>query len=403
MKFDFKAKTQDGGYKEGVINAASEESAVFALQKNGLLPVSVRKISSKNDLIKKILQYYDRVSEKELSVFFRQLAILIEARVPIVLSLTAIQEQTTNEYLFKIIGEMISDLEDGMAFSSSMEKHKDVFSALSINMIKAGETSGNLKKSIEHVAENIERSYNLTNKVKSAMIYPAVVLVVFFIVAFLVISFIVPNLVSVIKGLNVDIPWYTAFIIVISDFMKVYWWAVLIVIISIIGGILYYIRTEEGKREWDQVKINLPIFGPLFRYIYIVRFSENLAILLSGGIPIIKALGVTSSVVNNIVYEKVFLEAADEVKRGGNMSSVLRKSPIIPSMVSHMVKIGEDSGQIDSVLLHVASFFEEELNTITKNLSALIEPVLVVLIGLAVGFLAFAILMPIYNIAGQIN
>lgn len=403
MKFNFKAKTQEGGYKEGIINANSEEAAIFVLQKNGLLPVYIKKANEGNDILKTVLQYYDRVSEKEMSIFFRQLAILIEARVPIVISLTAIQEQTTNEFLSKVIGDMIHDLEDGMSFSSSMEKQKDVFSVLSINMIKAGETSGNLKKSIDHVADNIERNYNLATKVKSALIYPALVLIVFFIVAFLVVSFIVPNLVGVIKQLDAVIPWYTQIIIVISDFMEVYWWAVAIIIIGILSGVIYYIKTEEGKKEWDQVKIKLPIFGPLFRYIYITRFAENLAILLAGGIPIIKALTITSAVVNNIVYKKIFLEAAEEVKRGGNMSSVLRKNELIPSMVSHMVKIGEDSGQIDSVLLHVANFFEQEVEAITKNLSALIEPVLVVLIGLAVGFMAFAILMPIYNIAGQIQ
>jgi len=183
-----------------------------------------------------------------------------------------------------------------------------------------------------------------------------------------------------------------------------YWWAVAIIIIGIISGIIYYVRTKEGKVEWDQIKIKLPVAGAIFRYVYITRFSENLAVLLRGGIPIIRALTVVSGVINNVVYERVFLEAADEVRRGGNMSNVLsNNNQLIPPMVSQMVKIGEDSGQIDVVLDHVAKFYDQETEVMTRNLSTLLEPIIIVIIGVAVGFMAFSIIMPIYNIAGQIQ
>ncbi|MFA6160375.1 MAG: type II secretion system F family protein [Parcubacteria group bacterium] len=403
MKFNFKAKTQTGEYKEGVINASSKELAVTILQKNNLLPISVQSDEPENDFMKVFLKYYDRVTEKELVIFFRQLAILIEARVPIVTSLSAIKEQTSNEYLVKIVREMINDIEDGMSFSGSMEKHKDVFSNLSINIIKAGETSGNLKKSVDYVAENIERNYNLFMRVKSALTYPAMVLIVFLIIGFLVVSFIIPKLTAIIKEMNADVPWYTQVVITVGDFMAVYWWAIAIITIAFISGAMYYLNTEEGKKEWDQIKIKLPIVGPIFRYVYITRFAENLNVLLTGGIPIIRALTIVSSVINNVVYENIFLAAAEEVKRGGNMSTVLKKSSDIPPMVTHMIKIGEESGQIDSVLGHIAKFYDQETEIMTKNLSTLLEPILMVIIGIAVGFMAFAILMPIYNIAGQIK
>ena len=403
MKFKFKAKSPSGEDKEGIIDASSQESAVGILQKNNLLPISVIKDGQSPDLAKMILKYYDRVTEKELMVFFRQLSILIEARVPIVISLTAIVEQTSNKYFVKIVQEMINDIEDGMSFSASMERHKNVFSVLSINIIKAGETSGNLKKSIDYVAENIERNYNLSSRVKSALIYPAIVMVVFFIIGFLTVSFIIPKLTAIIKELNAVVPWYTQVVIIIGDFMSAYWWAVGILIMGIVGGMLYYIKTEEGKREWDQMKTKLPVVGVIFRYVYITRFAENLAILILGGIPILRALTVVSSVVNNVLYENIFLQAAEEVKIGGNMSTVFRKSPLIPPMVTHMIKIGEESGQIDSVLTHIAKFYDQETEMLTKNLSTLLEPVLMIIIGISVGFMAFAILMPIYNIAGQIQ
>jgi len=404
MKFNFKAKTQTGEYKEGTINASSKEAAIAVLQKNNFLPISLKTETQENSLTKTFLKYYDRVTAKELVVFFRQLSILVETRVPIVTSLTAIKEQSNNNYFIKIIQEMVNDIEDGASFSVAMEKHKNIFSNLSINIIRAGETSGNLKKAIDYVAENIERNYTLSSRVKSALIYPSIVLIVFFIVGFLVISFIIPRLTDVIKEISATVPWYTQIVITVGDFMAAYWWAVAIIIMGIIFGIIYYVRTEEGKVEWDQIKIKLPVAGIIFRYVYITRFSENLAILLRGGIPIIRALTIISGVINNVVYERIFLEAADEVKRGGNMSNVLsNNNQLIPPMVSHMIKIGEDSGQIDVVLDHVAKFYDQETEVMTRNLSTLLEPILIIIIGVAVGFMAFSILMPIYNIAGQIK
>ena len=403
MKFNFKAKTKTGEYKEGIINASSKELAVAILQKNDLLPISVREENAEGDLLKSFLKYYDRVVAKELVVFFRQLAILIEARVPIVVSLTAIEDQTPNVYFRKVIQEMINDIEDGMPFSSSMEKHKDVFSNLSINIIKAGETSGNLKKSITYVAENIERNYTLATKIRFALIYPILVLIVFFVIGFLVISFIIPKLTQIIKEMNADVPWYTQVVITVGDFMASYWWAVAIVIVTLVGVAWYYLNTEEGKREWDQIKIKLPIVGPIFRYVYITRFSENLEVLLTSGIPIIRALTIVSAVINNVVFEEIFLRATEEVRKGGNMSTVLRRSPDIPLMVTHMISVGEESGQIDAVLGHIAKFYDQETKIMIKNLSTLLGPLLMIIIGIAVGFMAFAILMPIYNIAGQIQ
>ncbi len=404
MKFNFKAKTQTGEYKEGIIDASSKDVAIAILQKNNLLPVNLRESGRKENSLKGLfLKYYDRVTQKDLIIFFRQLSILIEARVPIVTSLVAISEQNNSRYLIRVVREMVGDIEDGISFSSAMEKHKDVFSSLSINIIKAGETSGNLKKAIDYVAKNVERNYNLSRNIVSALIYPCIILVVFFIIGFLAITIIIPRLTRVIKDLNAEVPWYTHFVIILGDFMAAYWWAVAIIILGIFGGIIYYIKTEDGKKEWDRVKINLPIVGMLFRYVYITRFAENLAVLLIGGIPIIRAITVVSAVMNNVVYEAILLRAAEEVKKGGNMSTVLRRSPFIPVMVTHMIKIGEDSGQVDTVLEHIAKFYEQEAEVMAKNLSTLIEPILMVIIGISVAFMAFSILMPIYNIAGQIK
>jgi type IV pilus assembly protein PilC len=402
MKFKFKAKTKTGEANEGIVNAINKDAAAAILQKNELFPINIEEFRE-STLEKTFSKYYDRVTDKELVVFFRQLAILIEARVPIVTALTAISEQTSGNFLKIVLAEAIRDIEDGITLSDAFSKHKEVFSVLSVNIIKAGEASGNLKKSVEYVADNIERNYTLTGKVKSAMMYPIIVMVVFFIIGFLVVTLIIPKLTVMIKDLDAEVPWYTNLIIHIGDFMAVYWWAVLVIIGGIISGITYYLNTVDGRREWDQIKLKLPIIGVMFRYVYITRFSENLAVLLSGGIPIIKAITIVSAVIGNSVYEELFLRTAESVKRGENMSDVLSKSPLIPPMVSHMIKIGEDSGQIDSVLGHITKFYGQEVELMAKNMSTLIEPVLMILIGLGVGFMAVGVLMPIYNIAGQIK
>ena len=403
MKFVFKAKNKNGEIKEGYIDAVSNETAVDLLQKNELFPLSVKLEKEDGSLEKAFYKYFDKVDAKEIMVFFRQLSILIEARVPIVASLGAIKAQMDNKYFQKVVEEMVNDVQDGLPLSDALQKHRDIFSSLSINIVRAGELSGNLKKSLTYIADNIEKNYELTSKVKSAMIYPVIVMVVFFIIAFIVMSFVIPKLTGMIKTMeNVVLPWYTSAVIAISDFMNQYWWAIAIFIIGIFASILYYIKTEDGAKEWDQIKIKLPVFGKIYQYLYVARFADNLGVLLVGGIPIIQALKIVSSVIGNVVYEKIFLKAADEVRIGGVMSNVLRKSPEIPPIVSQMVRIGEESGQIDVVLGHVAKFYDKEATDRAKNLATLIEPILMVMIGIAVAFLAFAVLMPIYNIAGQL-
>ena len=402
MKFLYQAKNSSGNIQKGIIEATNSDAAVAMLQEKGLLPLIIEKEKETPEVVKDWMHLWNGVSSRELSVFFRQLATLIDAKVSIIASLRATGEQTTNPYLKTIIGEIINDIEDGFPFSEAMQKHPDVFESLTVSMIKAGELSGNLQRSILFLADNTEQNYELSSKIKSALFYPAFVLSAAVIIGFIVISFVLPQLTSIFKDMNVPIPWYTKTLMTLGDFMHVYWWAVGLGIIFIILGAIYYLKTEEGKREWDLIKMKIPIIGPLFQYIYIARFSENLAVLLTGGIPIVRALIIVSEVVNSTVYESVILKAADEVKTGGSMSEVFARSSFFPPIVSQMIKIGEDSGKISEVLKNVSLFYSKELDRITRNLSTMLEPILIIFLGIGVGFLVFAILVPIYNIAGSI-
>lgn len=404
MKFIFKARTQAGELKDGEIEASNKEKAIEILQKNKLFLLNIEEKKKQDNIWKgDITKYFNRVTPKELVIFYRQLATLIGARVPILSSLTAIREQTDNDYFQAIIQEMINDIEDGSALSAAMEKHKKIFSVLAVGIIRAGEASGGLKNSIQHIADNTEKNFSLTSQIKSALIYPVIVLIVFIVVGFLVMTFIVPKLLTMVKELDVEIPWYTQAIILISGFMASYWWAILLIIAGAIIASIYYLRTEEGAYEWDRIKIKIPKFGAVIKGIYMARFSENLSVLLSSGIPIIKALTVVGAVIGNQIYEKIILEAAEEVRTGGSVSTALKRYPEFPPIVTQMIKIGEESGKTDEILKEVAKFYEQETEATTKNLTTLIEPIMIVVMGLAVGLLAVSVIMPIYDVAGRIQ
>lgn len=402
MKFIFKAKNDTGQVREGFVEALDQAAAVAILNKNSLTPISIVEENRSSGLIKSIEKIWEGVSQKELVIFFQQLSTLIEARMPIVSSLRTVSAQSSNKYMRIVIKEMSDDIEDGMPLSDALERHPDVFSALTINMIRAGEVSGSLQKSISFVAENIEKNYQLMSKIRGALYYPVFVLLVAFIIGFLVVTFILPRITILIKDLKVPVPWYTSALIWLGDFMQMYWWAVLIVLFAGIGTFFYYIRTDSGRREMELVILKIPVIGTLARNIYVTRFAENLSALLNGGIPVVRSLIIVSDVIGNRVFQKVILQAAEEVKTGGSMSNVFMQSDEMPPMVSQIVRIGEETGTLSKVLSSVARFYSQEVDNMTRTLTTLIEPVLIVLLGIGVGILVVGVLMPIYNIAGQL-
>ena len=403
MVFVFKAKDSLGKAKEGEVEAISQEAAIQIIQRSGLIPLSVVEKEKVSSMLKDLSRIWEGVKPKEMVIFFRQLSTLIESKVPIVPALQALEEQTDNKYLKIIIKEMGADIQDGMSLSESLAKHPQTFNRLTVSMIRSGEMSGNLQKSIMYIADNIEKNYQLASKIKSALFYPAFVIGAAIIIGFVVISFVLPKLTGVIKEMAVEVPWYTKFMMWLGDFMHSYWWAVLIVMLGAIGGLMYYIKSEEGKREWDELKVRMPILGSFFRAVYIARFADNFAILIDGGIPVVNALQEVSDVVGNSLYKDIIMRSAEETKKGGNISDVFAKTPEIPPIVTRMMKIGEETGKISEVLRKTASFYEQEVDTMTRNISTMIEPVLISILGIGVAIMVFAVLMPIYNIAGQIK
>ena len=401
MKFIFQAKRSNGEIINGRLDAISSDNAVAMLQEKGYIPLSVQKNEDVSVLTKDFQHIWEGVNLRELSVFYRQLATLIEAKVAIVTSLQAVSDQMDNAYFKIVLSEMLNDIADGVPFSEAMSKHPEVFETLAVSMIKAGELSGNMQRSILFLAENTEKNYELNAKIKGALFYPVFVLSAATIIAFIVSTVVLPKLTGIFKDMSVAIPWYTQVLMSFGDFMSQYWWVVGTVVVSAVSGFTYYSRTEDGKKEWDIMKMKIPVIGKLFQYVYISRFAENFSVLLEGGIPIVRALVIVGEVVNSTAYEAVILRAADEVKSGGTMSSVFARSEYFPPIVSQMIKIGEDTGKISEVLRHTSVFYTQETDRITNNLSTMLEPILITFLGLGVGVLVFAILVPIYSMSAQ--
>jgi type II secretory pathway component PulF len=402
MQFKFKATTRDGEVKRGKIEAIDRETATQLLQKNDLVPLELKEYKPGTSLASALERMTSSISQKDLLLFYRELSTLVGAKIPIAPALRTIHNQTQNVQLRLVITEVAADVEDGMSISESFAKHENVFTTLAVHMIRAGELSGNLQGAIEFVAQSAEQNYQLKSKVRGALMYPVFVISVAGVIGFLTMTWILPRLTQVIKELNVEIPWYTQLMIKIGDFMQAYWWAVLIVIAGIVASMIYYARSEEGKKEWDRIKLRIPVVGQLFQYVYITRFADNLSVLLKGGIPIVRALIVVADVVDNLVYKNIILKSAQDVKVGGEINKEFFKHDEFPPMVSSMIKIGEETGRLSEILEDVARFYTSEVDQITRNLSSIIEPILIVILGIGVGVLVMAVLLPIYNIAGQL-
>lgn len=402
MKFSFKARNNEGKVLSGTVEALNQVEAASVLQQKGLVPVQVVTYISGTRSFDELKRVWEGANQKDLVILFRQMAALISAKVPVLNSLRTIQYQTDNHYLRSVLKNIADSVEDGTPLSEGMSKYPLVFSPLVVSMIRSGEVSGNLQNAINHVADTIEKNYDLTSKIRGALFYPSFVIAAAFIIGFIVITFILPKITTMIKELNVEAPWYTKVVMSVGDFMASYWWAVLIVLIAAAASFWYYVQSEAGRKEWDIWKLKLPIIGSMFRSIYIARFSDNLSILLTSGIPLVRSLIIVSNVVNNFVMQGVILRAADEVKKGGSISSVFRKSPEIPPIVSQMVEIGEESGQLSETLKSTSDFYTREVDNKARNLTTMIEPVLIVILGIGVAILVFAVLLPIYSIVNQL-
>jgi type IV pilus assembly protein PilC len=336
-------------------------------------------------------------------IFTRQLATLINAGLPLSQSLATVEEQTTNKALKRVVGGIIADVEGGSSMANAFAKYPKVFNQVFVALVRAGETSGTLDKSLERLADQQEHDAEIMSKIKGAMAYPAIVLAVIVLVIGFMLMTVVPQVKQLYIDMKKELPFLTDMLVKTADFAIKYWWAVLLVMIGGIFLLRRYIQTDSGRRMMDQFKLNVPLFGNLFRKLYMARFARTAETLLATGVPLLETLKICSQAVNNVIVSEEILRAADRVKGGKPLSTALIGEDYILPFMPQMVKIGEQSGGIDAMLSKVATYYENEVDAAIKTISTAIEPILMVALAGMAGIMVGAILMPIYGLANNVS
>ena len=401
MLFNYNAITNTGEKKTGNVEAASKDLAVGAIQRRGLIITSISEDEGKKGLFN--FSFRKNISSKDVVIMSRQISTLFEAQVSALKAFNLLATNTENQALVRVLNNVSEDIQSGLSISMSLAKHPDVFSDFYVNMVKSGEESGKLTQVFSYLADYLDRQYQLTSKTKNALIYPSFVMGVFFIVMVMMFVFIVPKLAVMIKESGQVVPVSTAVVMWFSDFLIKYG---LFLIIAIVIFALYVYRltkTEKGQKYLDTLKIQTPVFKNIYSKLYLSRIADNMDTMLSSGIPIIRAIEITAAVVGNRVFEDILKESMEAVKSGSSFSDALARHPEIPAIMAGMVRVGEETGSMGSILKTLGHFYNREVNDAVDTMVSLIEPMMIVALGLGVGLLLTSILSPIYNIAGGIN
>lgn len=398
MKFDYQARNKEGEIKLGVVDASSREAALDLLEKYGLFVTLLEEIQTVPIYQRKI-KLFERIPQVEVVNFTRQAAILFKSRIPIVEIFYTLGRQTKNQLFKEKIMDIAEAVEGGTALSAALARHPKVFNQFFISIVKSGEVSGELPEVLDYLADHLEKDHDFNSKITGAMIYPALVLLVVFGVMAVMFLYVIPNLGNIIKEMGVEPPLATRIVLSMSEFFRS-WGSVLAVIFIIsIFGILRFSRSEKGKKIFDRVFLRLPIIGGFIQKVALTRFAENLATLISGGVPIAQSLEVTADIVGNDVFKTIILEARDGVKKGETISSIIEKYPeIIPPLFIQMTSVGEKAGQISPALKNIVRFYQKDVDRTLENFIGFLEPIMIIFLGLVVGGLMVAVLMPIYQI-----
>ncbi len=397
--FKYQAQNKAGRSVKGTVVGISESEVISKLKKSELTVSSLIDITA--DPMSRLTRLLSPIKVKDVVIFARQFSVMISANVPIVETLLVLVDQTNNLTLKNMIAEIAFDVDSGSFLSDALAKHPKIFSELFVNIVRSGETSGRLDEVLNYLADEMEQSYDMSAKIKGAMIYPAFIITALLGVGVVLMVYVIPNLTSILTETGAEMPLSTRVVIATSDFLVNFWWLVIAIIIGISLAIRLYLKTYDGRRVFDLIKIKLPIFGGLFRYIYLMRFSRSLSTLLKGGVPTTRALEIVAAVVGNTIYKELILETLESINDGNPLATVFENSRHVPRMVPQMIAVGERTGKIDAVLDRLTNFYSRESNNMLDNLSKLMEPVIMVIMGIGVGIMVAAVLLPMYNLASQ--
>ncbi len=398
MFFRYEATDNQGAKKIGLVEATNSQEAAALLKDNGLNLLSLQVTSVKKGFN---IPFLNRISLKDLVVFARQFSIMIGAGVAMVQALRILVNQTENPNLKKIIAEIADEVDGGAPLSDCLAKRPKVFSQFFISVIKSGERSGKLDDVLSYLADEIGKDYDMTSKIRGAMIYPAVVICAMFAIGLVMMIFVLPKLMDVLTETGTALPLATRILIGISNFLTGYWWIVLAFLVAAIFALRIVLKSKPGRIVFDGLILRVPVFGKLFQKILLVRFCRSMNTLLIGGVSIENSLSIAGDVVSNMTYQSLVEKTIRAVEDGNSISMVFLESSLVPKMVAYMMQVGEETGKLDLVFSKVAEFYSREVDNMLANMMSLLEPLVMILIGVGVGVMVAAVIMPMYSMVGN--
>lgn len=402
MLFSYKAIDTNNQPREGTVDAKNVESAIETVQGRGYTIISVDPVNEKHSILDFEITWFDRVSNKEVVILSRQIATLFDAQVSALRVFRLLAAENENLLLQKTLNEVADELQGGSSISRALSSHSDIFSPFYVSMVRAGEEAGNLEQTFMYLADYLDRTYEVMTKARNALIYPAFVIGVFVVVMTLMLTLVIPRLADVVRSVNQDLPIYTKVILGLSDFFAQFI-GLILVFLTIAAVIIWqFIRTDAGKRALDELKLAIPYVGSLYEKLYLTRICDNLSTMLQSGISMVHALEITAEVVDNSVYKEIIEHTILEVKGGRPFADSIAEYPEIPGVLAQMSKIGEETGKLGEILTTLSLFYRREVNNAVDTLINMIEPAMIVLLGLGVGILIASVLVPIYNITAGI-
>ncbi len=406
MQVFYTAKNYAGETKSGELKVKDERDLANQLRLDGFVLTSFKEIKeeAENKTEAKLLNRLFGIPISEKMMFARNLSVMISSGLPLSRALINLTDQTQNKRFKKVLKNIYEDLQTGSTLSDGMAKYPAIFDELFVNMIRVGESGGNLEEVLQILAEQLEKEHDLTQKVKGAMVYPTVILVAMVLIGIVMMVYVVPELVSVFGELNANLPTSTKFIIATSNFMRNDWMFLLPGLVVLVFALKLFSTTASGKRTAAFLTVNIPIMRDIVIKLNCARFARIYSSLIKSGLPVVETLKILSRTLTNFYYQEALQKAADNVQKGIPLSKIIyEEKKIFPVLVPQMIEVGEETGKTEDILLKLAEFYEGEVNQLTKNMSSIIEPVLMLIIGSAVGFFAISILQPIYSVMQNIN
>lgn len=397
MKYIYQARTKEGKIETGTVEASTKESAALLLQKYGIFATSIKEEQPIWSRLKD-MPFFEHVSKKDLAIFSRQLAVLLQSRVPVVQSLKSLAVQTKKKSFKEKIVKISQLVEEGNSLSDSFGAYPEIFNIFYVSLVRTGEASGKISEALYYLSDHLEREADIAAQIRGAMIYPAFVIAVLFVVMLIIMFFVMPRVTDLLRETTSDPPLMTRLAINFYDFLFHYGWIIIVAFLSLIVFLIYYFSTPKGKQNYDKLILKIPFLNSFMKKIFLIRFAENISTLITAGLSINNALRITRDTVENIVYKKIIAETEQRVSEGEKISSVLVKYPdYAPPFVVQMIQVGEETGRLDRNLMEIVNFYNKEVKRAVEVFTAMLEPILIIFLGIVVALMAITVLEPLYG------